>query len=68
MKNLKAGKEKVLTLLNYDGSGALLARSTLGMADAREVDEVGVQAWNVMKAAAYQDFNQMTRNRRRFCR
>lgn len=56
LKNMNAAKEKVMTLLNYDRSGELLALSTLGMADVREVDEVRVQAWNVTKVAKYEDF------------
>lgn len=56
LKNVAAGKERVLTLLNYDAKGSLLEFSTVGMANVREKDEVGVQAWNVSKVAEYEDF------------
>ena len=46
----------MLTLLNYDAKGSLLEVSTVGMANVREEDEVGVQAWNVSKVAEYEDF------------
>ena len=46
LKNVAAGKEKALTLLNYNGKDALVM-SDLGITGLRNVDEEGVQAWNI---------------------
>lgn len=46
LKNAAAGKEKALTLLNYNGKDQLVM-SDLGLTGVRRVDEEGSQAWNI---------------------
>lgn len=46
MKNAAAGREKALTLLNYNGKETIVM-SDLGITGLRKVDEEGVQAWNI---------------------
>lgn len=56
LKNAAAGKDKALTLLNYNGEDKLVM-SDLGVTGVRAIDEEGVQAWDIAQTPIVAEYD-----------